>query len=570
MASNIDPSKPAEGETPAVSANMRANFLAAKNEIEALQELSIDPSDVGYDIWLLWGQSNFSRPVGVDSYAEFADPVWSQYGNLSNDSATYQKIVSGGDPLKGYDVDATTSSSCASWFSRAIARMTPSNRTVLVVQTSVSGTAIVANTGSGSWAPGNPGGNLYEMAIAAANSAIAAAQLIHPASRFVGFAAIQGESDGDAAVSKATYKAAYLSLMSGFRSRITGGTNALCIIGGMVPEAITNRAGYSAIAAAHQEIGLENDYCIYVPGISGVTSDNLHYNSSLGHRRMGAKMARYVPLAKANVGLAGVSGASDITLADATTTATATVGLSITGSASITLSDATTTASASNGDGITGSAAITLADATTAATAAIGSASLYDFESDTVGQAPADVTQQFGTWVVANSGGSPLTGKYLNQTNSGVSFAAVTLDNLSPSATNQTLTWRRAQSTGVRDLFVLRPQSSTPNGSFPNTKNGYWFHIVGDGNEMRILSATNSAVTNLRVTAVTLSGVTYFRASCIGSTIDFEYSSDGVTYTSIGAVTDTTHSTTSGAVQYSIGYSGGSMTGVYLDNIQLT
>jgi hypothetical protein len=39
MASAIDPSKPADG-VPAVKADVRANLLAAKNEIEALQTIA--------------------------------------------------------------------------------------------------------------------------------------------------------------------------------------------------------------------------------------------------------------------------------------------------------------------------------------------------------------------------------------------------------------------------------------------------------------------------------------------------------------------------------------------------
>jgi hypothetical protein len=570
MASNIDATKPAEGETPAVSANLRANFLAAKTEIESLQSVALNQSDIGYDIWLLWGQSNFAGSTSVDSYAEFADANWSQFGNYSNDSATYGKIVVGNDPLKGYDINSTDKTSAASWFARTISRMTPQNRQVLIVQASVSGTGLVANTGGGRWLPGNPGGDLFEMAISAANSAIAAASLIHPSSRFVGFAGIQGESDGDNSITKASYKSAYIDLISYFRSRITGASNALCIIGGMVPEAIANRAGYSSIDAAHREIAAENTLCVYVQGIAGVTSDNLHYNSSNGHRRMGARMARFYPLAASNISPSGVFGSSELILAASSAASSALIGTSVTGSASITLADAAISSSATSGSGgVDGSVSITLADASVSATASHTSASSYDFEADTVSGSPANITQQFGTWVVANSGGSPLTGKYLNQSNSGVSFAACLFDNIAPSSADQTITFRRVQSSQVRDLLVLRPQSSN-NGAFPNVKNGYWFHIIGDTGEVRVMAASASSYPAIISQTINLSTNTYFKAICSGSTIDFQYSSNGTSWTSIGSVTDTTHSTTTGAIQYAIGFSGPSMTGIYLDDISLS
>lgn len=167
-------------------------------------------------------------------------------------------------------------------------------RRVLLVPTACGGTPMVAPPAR--WwpgAPGAPGGDLYDNAIAQANHAIAAAEAVEP-SRFVGTFWIQGETDGDGGIGTASYFAALMSLIAGFRARIAGAASSWFVLGGMVPEAIATRDGYAAIDWAHRRAAAEIAGVALAEGPAGHTADDLHYTTS-GIRILAPRMVGAVP-----------------------------------------------------------------------------------------------------------------------------------------------------------------------------------------------------------------------------------------------------------------------------------
>lgn len=273
----------------------------------------INPSDVGYDIVLCAGQSNMEGNPAWDQYIDIPDTRLSQFGGSGADANTYRKIVAGSDPMLMFNGARTGLIGPATWFGRTYANTVPHNRRVLLVPVAAGSTGLVAN--SPPWAPGNPGAQLYELAIAQANLAIAAAQAIYPNSRFVGVLWAQGEQDATYSITKAQYVAAAKALIAGWRSRITGATNSWFVISGMVPEKIAaNPANYGVIDSAHKQIAAEVSRVAFVAGPTGYAND-VHYTAP-GVRVLGASMALAVARAKVAIG-------SDTTLPTATGAAVA-------------------------------------------------------------------------------------------------------------------------------------------------------------------------------------------------------------------------------------------------------
>lgn len=296
----IDATTVSRAPTASSNGGALVNFSAgAKTIFSTVSASSVidglaNPRDPGFDIVLCCGQSNMIGLGAVDAAIDVADPRVFQWGTYPSDTATYQKITKGVEPLQHpYENPARVSP--ASWFSRTYAGMIPSNRKVLLVPVAKGGIRLV---GGYEWTPGNPGGEFYENAISQANAAVAFAKLMYPNSRYVGALWLQGESDGDWTQSTANYATVLKTLIAGFRSRITGAANSWFIIGGMVPEAVSNRNGYAAIQAAHVQVANETAKCAFAPGISGnQTGDNLHYNAQ-GNRLLGCGMAIKVPDAR--------------------------------------------------------------------------------------------------------------------------------------------------------------------------------------------------------------------------------------------------------------------------------
>lgn len=283
----------------------------ATSEASSLRASLINVFDPGFDIVLCAGQSNMVGLNSRDANIDIADPRVFQFSAYSGNSATYQKITAAVDPLYyPYEVNGVSPGvGPASWFSKTYAGMVPSNRKVLLVPVAQGGMSMVYAGGSEvKWAPGNPGGTLYELAISHANAAIAAAVIMYPKSRFVGTIWLQGESDADWTIPSADYAAALRTLIAGFRSRIAGAANSWFIIGGMVPEAIAapNHPGYPAVDAAHKLVASDTARCAFVAGPSDYVGEvpgqtPLHYNGH-GARIVGCRMAAAVPAAKRNSG----------------------------------------------------------------------------------------------------------------------------------------------------------------------------------------------------------------------------------------------------------------------------
>lgn len=268
------------------------NFSAGTKDVfctlpaDILRRGMVDPTDIGFDIVLCAGQSNMVGLGSFDSTVDVADSRVFSFPTNSATAATYQKIMTGVDPLT-FNAEVSIGIGPATWFAKSYSGATPTNRKVLLVPVATGGTYLVHGTPQ--WGPGSPGGTLYEMSIAQANAAIVSAKKMYPASRFAGVIWLQGESDGDFTVATADYATALKTLIAGFRTRITGATKSFFIIGGMVPEAITAR-NYGTINVAHIQVANETSRCVFVPGTSGnQNGDNLHYNGT-GQRYMGCAM----------------------------------------------------------------------------------------------------------------------------------------------------------------------------------------------------------------------------------------------------------------------------------------
>lgn len=320
------------------------NFSAGVKELyvnagAAMLALVVDPMDTGFDIVLCAGQSNMVGLGTRDANIDVADPRVFQFGCYPTETASYNKIVSGVDPLR-HPYENAPGISPASWFSKTYAGVIPSNRKVLLVPVAKGGTHLVAQTAE--WAPGNPGGVLYELAISQTNAAIAAAKVMYPNSRFVGTIWRQGESDGDWTISTTNYANALKALIAGFRSRIAGaGVNDFFVMGGVVPEAIAARAGYPAINAAHLQVANETARCSFVADIAGShNGDSLHSNAH-AQRVMGCKMASQVFVTALNMDPVAVAEAApaDVTAPTLTSPTSASTGQT-TGSGAVTTNEA--------------------------------------------------------------------------------------------------------------------------------------------------------------------------------------------------------------------------------------
>lgn len=257
------------------------------------------PAGDPYDIIILAGQSNMegrgTRDAGIDTDAANVE----QFGGYAS-GGLYQTIGSDITPLQhpGPNVNINNYVGIGEYIGRTYAANNP-GRKVLLVPVSFGGTSLVG--GSPTWNSGSPGGTRYEFAISQANLAVTAAVAAAAGSAVVGVAWIQGETDGDNAVSTSAYLTALNSVIAGFRARITGASSSWFLMGSMVPEAITANANYRLIDSAHLQAVLVNTKTIFERGLRGYTADNLHFNAA-GVRLVGPNMANALPrAAKAEV-----------------------------------------------------------------------------------------------------------------------------------------------------------------------------------------------------------------------------------------------------------------------------
>lgn len=256
----------------------------------------VDPTDAGYDIIVLAGQSNMCGRGASDADVDVADARIMQWNGPS------AKIMIGCDPLYHGEGPSTGMVGPGPYIARAYLSQVPPNRRVLLVPCGVGGSGLAG--GSMTWQSGSPGGNGYENTITKANAALAAARAHFPNSRVVGIAWHQGETDADSNISQAAHVAALKATIAGFRSRITGASNAWVVIGQMCPEVISassNLVKYTAIDNAHKQVAAEVARVAYAAGPTGQKLDSWHYTAE-GSRRLGSAMGLAVRKAIAATG----------------------------------------------------------------------------------------------------------------------------------------------------------------------------------------------------------------------------------------------------------------------------
>lgn len=258
----------------------------------------------GYDIILVWGQSN---ERGVDDtviLAKDTDPTGriQQFALSGPDTG---KIIDIDDGTIYYPIAPGRVVGPGFSFAKAYGRAIPENRKILIVPVCVGGTSFIGNP---RWNPYGDGsdqnGDLYHLAISAMNEALIAAKEIHPNSKVVGFFGAPGENDSKAS-NYSDFMERLTQAVRGFRESISGANNAWAIKPGMVPEwALSGAFARALLDAAQVRAESRLPYYAFSDGVEGhqfVNSDGdleaIHYNAE-GNRIRGANAAALVPVAK--------------------------------------------------------------------------------------------------------------------------------------------------------------------------------------------------------------------------------------------------------------------------------
>lgn len=250
----------------------------------------VDPTQSGYDVILLSGQSNMT---GADTDT---DPA------LDTPTPRVQRfpatgfISAGIDPLEtGWRVSAGTSA--GQWIVGNLA----SNRRVLLVPVAKGSTGFTS-TAPDTWDPAAGAGSLYLRAIDRANAAMAAAG---PNARFAGIIWVQGEQDAGI-LTGAQYAAKLDALITGMRAAITGaGPTTPFVVGRMVPEWVDG--GVWAIDAVHCDTPNRLPYTATSRTIRGYAKPGeiIHYTSA-GQRLNGRSLAAAFATARTRSTVAGL------------------------------------------------------------------------------------------------------------------------------------------------------------------------------------------------------------------------------------------------------------------------
>lgn len=186
---------------------------------------------------------------------------------------------------------------------------------------------------------------------------------------------------------------------------------------------------------------------------------------------------------------------------------------------------------------------------------------IYDFESpDVVNNSPLNITAANGTSKV-------VTGQAMNiLTLTSGNIAVFTLDSISSSATNYTVSWKENYSTAGRSGVILRGTGA--NTVSNGLMQGYLIQVSPNFNHARIYTSNSTDFTQLIETSLTAPGVgvdRWYRATVEGSTISFDYSDDGTNFTFVHSITNTVFQN-AGATQFVRGF-GSSVTGSQIDDI---
>lgn len=174
---------------------------------------------------------------------------------------------------------------------------------VIIVPSATGGTQLTGSGSTAYWTKPNEG---YSDTVTALN----AIKALYPTAD-VYYQWGQGESDSLNMVSNATYKSAFISMLSNLRADVTGAATAPILIGSMVPSWIAGAGSASgatavAIDQAHREIPLAVDNAMYAVGPTGTPVDPIHYDQAMA-RTLGQRLA--VILGKVKILTAAVPSA---------------------------------------------------------------------------------------------------------------------------------------------------------------------------------------------------------------------------------------------------------------------
>lgn len=272
--------------------------------------LAIDPSDVGFDVILLAGQSNMCGGDPLGEIDANQDPVDSRIWCWPGNGSYFGRLIQAKDPLPHHSQPLAVGPGMP--LARAYAASRPSNRRVLLVPCAHSGTGFTTTdfiprpggfaAGGGCWDPDYPNGtNLYQFAIAQTLAAVAAAPGVN---RIAGVFWHQGEADASNNMTKAAYAAKLDELLNGFRTAFAI-PDLWFVIGQMLPEYRAGTANAVLIDQAHVETQARQQNVGFVYSLPELvagsdTFDNLHYISQV-QRQWGPSWLRGLQLAKVNL-----------------------------------------------------------------------------------------------------------------------------------------------------------------------------------------------------------------------------------------------------------------------------
>ncbi|MEP1487470.1 MAG: sialate O-acetylesterase [Algibacter sp.] len=188
----------------------------------------------------------------------------------------------------------------------------------------------------------------------------------------------------------------------------------------------------------------------------------------------------------------------------------------------------------------------------------------YTFETETVGVSPSNITADMGTFAVETH---PSEGKGLVGLSGGSTGTAAADMDLFSSNGDYSITWKETYTTARRDGFILRANGANTLDIAEGIKQGYLFQANSATGNLRIYTSDTDGFTQLASADLTASGVDvprWYRATVEGSNLYFDYSDDGVTFTTVITTTDSSYSL--GKTQYTIGY-GRDVGGMYIDDV---
>ena len=164
---------------------------------------------------------------------------------------------------------------------------------------------------------------------------------------------------------------------------------------------------------------------------------------------------------------------------------------------------------------------------------------------------------------------------------SGINTMSVDLTAFTGSSDQQVVwkTYLKAANVATRAGVMLRAQS-TVSGYASGVRQGYYFSVVGTTTSgtvsyriTKFTSATGvtdlKAATNAAIAGFT-TGPLYLRAKAVGTTLSFEYSINGTTWTLFPGASVTDAAFSAGTVQLTYGLGGGSNLDQYVDDVTIT